>query len=48
MAPDIKASLKEAKTAIKDSNFEQAVKHCKIVLKHDRNNYQVNNLYLMH
>ncbi|KAA0197853.1 hypothetical protein HAZT_HAZT004654 [Hyalella azteca] len=40
MAPDIKAALKEAKTGIKENNYEQVLKYCKIVLKHDRNNYQ--------
>ncbi|KAF2364216.1 Tetratricopeptide-like helical domain [Trinorchestia longiramus] len=40
MAPDIKAALKEAKAGIKESDFEQVIKYCKIVLKHDRSNYQ--------
>uniref|UniRef100_A0A2P2I5I3 Tetratricopeptide repeat protein 37-like n=1 Tax=Hirondellea gigas TaxID=1518452 RepID=A0A2P2I5I3_9CRUS len=40
MAPDIKSALKEAKAGIKESNYEQVLKYCKIVLKHDRNNYQ--------
>jgi len=41
MAPDIKATLKEAKSAVKENDFEKVSKYSKIVLKHDRNNYQV-------
>ena len=40
MAPDTKSALKEAKNGIKEADYERAVKYCKIVLKHDRGNYQ--------
>ncbi|XP_064110497.1 superkiller complex protein 3-like [Macrobrachium nipponense] len=36
---EVKAALKDAKKAMKDNDFESVMKHCKIVLKHDRKNY---------
>ncbi|XP_068245666.1 superkiller complex protein 3 [Palaemon carinicauda] len=36
---EVKAALKEAKKAMKDNDFESVMKHCKVVLKHDRKNY---------
>lgn len=37
---EVKSALKEAKNAIKDKDYEAAVKHCKTALKSDRKNYQ--------
>ncbi|XP_063225938.1 superkiller complex protein 3 [Bacillus rossius redtenbacheri] len=38
-AKEIKALLKEAREAIKNKDHKTALKHCKTVLKYDRNNY---------
>nr|CAD7262121.1 unnamed protein product [Timema shepardi] len=36
---EVKSLLKEAREAIKNKDHKTALKHCKEVLKHDRNNY---------
>ncbi|KAK7074327.1 hypothetical protein SK128_021742 [Halocaridina rubra] len=39
MSTEVKAALKEAKKSMKDNDYEAVMKHCKVVLKHDRKNY---------
>ncbi|XP_028270301.1 tetratricopeptide repeat protein 37 [Parambassis ranga] len=36
---EVKAALKSAREAIKNKEFKEALKHCKIVLKLEKNNY---------
>ncbi|XP_056601418.1 SKI3 subunit of superkiller complex protein isoform X1 [Triplophysa dalaica] len=36
---EVKAELKSAREAIKNKDFKQALKHCKVVLKQENNNY---------
>lgn len=36
---DVKTGLKEARDAIRDKDFKSALKHCKSILKIDKNNY---------
>ncbi|XP_077989019.1 tetratricopeptide repeat protein 37-like isoform X1 [Glandiceps talaboti] len=39
MSKEIKSLLKNAKEAIKNKEYKEALKHCKVVLKQDKGNY---------